>query len=176
MHYGYQNRLFLNDGSAHFTEATEECMPPMHIDRSGMHGDITFSVDLGDLDGDGDLDLVCGNGYGVRWQRNRLYLNDGKGHFTDASDGRLPEDRQSTTCTRLGDIDSDGDLDIVTGGGRFPSRVYLNDGKGFFRDASVTHLRVVRGLSPFVLADLDGDGDLDVLGDGQLRFYRNLTH
>ena len=134
----------------------------MHIDRDG-HGDITLSVALGDVDGDGDLDLVCGNGWGKRWQRNRLYVNDGTGTFLDVSSTHLPEDRESTRGLALGDVDGDGDLDLVcmNTGGRRRNRMYLNDGAGRFRDVTVTHLPRSRGYCLF-LADVDQDDDLDL--------------
>lgn len=68
-----------------------------------------FSMDarFADLDRDGDLDGVIA----TEFQRNRLLLNDGQGHFTDASD-RLPEARRDSEDVVIADFDDDGDLDL----------------------------------------------------------------
>jgi hypothetical protein len=79
--------------------------------------DATYSTLLGDVDGDGDLDLIVGN-----FGQSRLYLNNGTGTFTDATASRMPVD--ATGSLALGDVDRDGDLDLVLGNGQ--CRLYLN--------------------------------------------------
>ena len=72
--------------------------------------DATTSVLLGDVDGDGHLDMVVGND---NLHADRLYLNDGSGAFSLSAD--MVAENLSTLSTDVGDLDNDGDVDIVAG-------------------------------------------------------------
>ncbi|HVS15844.1 MAG TPA: FG-GAP-like repeat-containing protein [Thermoanaerobaculia bacterium] len=85
------------------------------------------NVAIGDIDGDGFLDVVLAKGR--HWPLvDRVLFGDGKGGFPRARDlGR--SDR--TYSGRLADLDGDGDLDIVLSNDHHdPKLVYRNDGKG----------------------------------------------
>jgi large repetitive protein len=165
---GQQNRLYFNNGSGAFSDATAGRMP--------VAIDVTTSLALGDVDGDGALDLVIGN----RNQQNRLCRNNGSGTFTDATASRMPVASESTRATVLGDLDGDGDLDLVIGNYDWfqRNRLYLNDGTGTFTDATASRMPPDSDFTTsLALGDVDDDGDLDlVIGNAfgqQTRLYLN---
>jgi hypothetical protein len=153
-----QNRLYVNDGSAVFRDATSQ-MPPMFLR--------TRSLALGDVDGDSDLDLLIGNGGSpFLAQQNRLYVNDGSGVFSDATT-QLPSIVDNTQALALGDVDGDLDLDILVGngGGYLPgeqNRLHLNNGSGVFTDATNQLPPLVDATGAVVFGDFDSDLDLDL--------------
>jgi hypothetical protein len=84
---------------------------------------LAFGVALIDIDHDGDLDLVIGNGHvrdnaeqfgASRYaQRNQVLLNDGGGRFSEAAEVGF-ETIRVTRGLAYGDLDNDGDMDVVT--------------------------------------------------------------
>ncbi|MEM7307832.1 MAG: FG-GAP-like repeat-containing protein [Planctomycetota bacterium] len=166
---GTQNRLLVNAGTATFTDATAQL--PAEIDSVSEGA-------AGDLDGDGDLDLLVATrpysvccGYPVD-NANRLYLNDGAGLFT-ARHGNLPATgtSEASTAAALGDVDADGDLDALIGTSNGLDHLYLNDGAAGFVDAT-GNLPAIGDSDDLALGDADGDGDLDLaLYGDELRLY-----
>ncbi len=90
----------------------------------------TANASLGDLDGDGDLDLVLAKGR--HWPLVELVLlNDGKGDFSQRHN--LSDKADRTYTAALADLDGDRDLDLVVGNDAPDEKVvYFNDGKGRF--------------------------------------------
>ena len=140
---------------------------------------------LGDLDGDGDLDLVVGNSIDLAARTGAelvFFRNEGT---PTAPDLRLETrtladlDGHFSAAPALGDLDGDGDLDLVVGGFDGTLRVFLNDGAAAFTPADAAALGLGADLgqnSSPALGDLDGDGDPDlVVGEsaGTLNFFRN---
>src|SRR5262245_53484776 len=79
--------------------------------------------------------------------------------FAELGKTHLPPDAGGQACA-IGDVDGDGDLDLVLGYGQ--SRLYLNDGAGRFADATVNHMPARNDCAvALALGDVDGDGDLE---------------
>ena len=143
------NLLLLNDGDGRFTETSDRLPKAVHD-----HEDIAVA----DLDGDSDLDVVVAS---EDDQAKELYLNDGHASFTDASI-RLPQQCQSNAVV-AGDIDQDGDKDLIFGCGG-PELLLLNDGRANFTDESSQRIPARSDITQDVaLGDVDRDGDLDLL-------------
>lgn len=141
------NSVSLNDGLGSFTAATGFASADSPLDAS-----------LGDVDGDGDLDLVTI----VRRARpgspgGTVYLNNGSGSFTAG-----PTLALDSEAFRLGDVDGDGDLDLLATNYGSTVSIRLNDGLGnFIAPAIGAEVTVGINPGPIALGDLDGDGDLD---------------
>jgi hypothetical protein len=119
------------------------------------------SLDLADLDQDGDLDMVATDAQGGR----HLYLNSGGGEFARAATEAMPQSREQCLNQVVADIDLDGDLDVVQAVyGSIPHRILCNDGSAQFvelgRQAIGSALDQVQCA---VALDFDGDGLLDVV-------------
>jgi hypothetical protein len=118
------------------------------------------NVSIGDVNGDGRLDVVLAKGR--HWPLvDRVLLGDGAGHFASGYDLGTASDRSYSG--RLIDIDRDGDLDVViSNDAPDPKLVYLNDGKGHFRVGS-TFGRPEWETRNATVADIDGDGLADIV-------------
>jgi hypothetical protein len=117
-------------------------------------------VSIGDLNGDGNLDIVLAKGR--HWPLvDRVLLGDGRGGFPAAHDLSATSDRSYSG--RLADLDGDGDLDIViSNDDPDPKLVYLNDGTGHFRVGS-TYGRAEWSTRNAAVADFNGDDLPDIV-------------
>jgi len=150
--FNQQNAVYLNDGVGNFPSQS----------NFGAGSQRTESVAVGDVDNDGDLDIITGN-----WsQQNVVYLNDGAGNFANTtSDTRtFGSGADQTDSVAAADVDSDGDLDLVTGNYGEINVVYLNNGAGDFPSASGRNFGTGSDSTASVaVGDMDGDGDLDIV-------------
>ena len=129
-----------------------------------------FSPAIGDLDGDGDLDVLAGNNSGFFL----LYRNVGSAAAPAfVLDGSFATDIGYNSKPTLGDIDGDGDLDLVAGNNNGFVRYFKNDGSGAFIEVDVAPVNdapsgtdktvaINEGEGPYVFAASDfGFGDVD---------------
>lgn len=116
------------------------------------------SVEVLDVDGDGDLDIARGVRGAAAAAGPRLFLNDGVGALTAF-------DLPNVCCTNglplFGDIDLDGDLDIILHSGELEPYLYVENQGGVAFLPPVTIAAVATNF--ISLGDADGDGDLDIL-------------
>jgi hypothetical protein len=163
-----KSRLFQGLGEGRFIERSATRLPQLALSV----GDAEF----GDVDGDGDLDLVLadwgpGNNMTNEGGRTRLWVNNGRGRFQDVTSTRMPDTRvRFSWDLELVDVDNDLDLDVLVSCKRCAgSKLFLNDGEGRFEEDP-------RGLPQytnnyeFEPMDLDGDGFLDLVtvNDGEI--------
>lgn len=123
-------------------------------------------VAIGDVDGDGDLDMYAPSGKG---QSDRFFINQGNFVFADESATRIGGLKSNAGSTRFGDLDDDGDLDIFVGdsfatGSNVVGHIYKNDGTGKFAlDATALPALTGDEGDDVDFLDVDGDFDLDIL-------------
>ena len=143
-----------------------------------------------DADGDGDNDLIVGSG-GNEYNKNksyraRLYLNDGRGDFSKATQN-LPSTFDNISVIAPYDFDLDGDVDVLIGSrsvvgtyGVDPKHLFLeNTGKGTFKDATerfAYDLKDAGLMTDAIWADADGDDKKDLITVsewGRPNIYKN---
>lgn len=159
-------RLYQNLGNLTFREVTSEVGLP-----DAMNG---FGVAVADVNDDGRPDLFVANA-------NRLFLSDGLGRYQEpealAGVFELPSPRRRTCITTsavFGDVDNDGDLDLLLGthyyGGESPIALFINEGLDEARVPRFRNVtREVLGRESFpnkpangAIADFDNDGQPDL--------------
>ncbi len=160
-HNGFRNSYFLSQSNGTWIESSET-----HLSHSNFevfdHGGA-----VGDIDNDGDMDVVITE---LNWKTGTALwclINDGTGYLNKRKCGGI-----FSFALELADMDSDGDLDVLLGAHEFEKSIDFtgivwNDGKGNFNKHNNTRLPQHKkkwGSVPEVsAADLDNDGDLDIV-------------
>jgi len=155
---GEPNQLLLSDGMNHWRNA-----------EANLPDDLSVSHNLaaGDIDGDGDLDLLVGN---VFPSTPYLLVNDGNGMFT-RDDSLLPEvlTTRDQVIVQLADLNNDGAADLIIGATSTSAPYFvLSDGSGSFKDQPVIELPIPDldtsdVAQDIISADINGDGWMDLL-------------
>ncbi len=175
---GTLNRFYVNDGRGHFED--QSLLAGLALSGDGL-AESGMGLDVGDIDGDGLLDLAVTN---YSFESHTLYLQRADLFFEDRTvESGLEADSylQVGWGMQLFDIDNDGDLDLAVANGHVldnideletgigyaqPNQLWINDGEGTFKDASAeagaawTTAKVSRGLA---VGDFNDDGRLDLM-------------
>ncbi len=154
---GTTDRIYLNDGKGAFSIAGKDLLADVSLGSSG-------GVAAADLDEDGDADIVLTSDKGVRVIRNET-KKGGPMILLDKTAEQLPFESVPATGVASGDVEGDGDVDLVVTGFDQPSRLYLNDGKGVFKLAAPDAMPsdVTTQVFGPELGDFTGDGAPDLI-------------
>jgi len=164
-------RLRTNDGTGTFAQS--------NLPITSFNAQMVIAVDV-DNDGDLDLPFAPEGPFPNTNQRARILINRGGiqggviGTFADDSNARMPATTMASFCVAAGDLDNDGDLDLVyTDGATFFGQAtqalfFENDGNGFFTDTTAAHFPAdTYNAQDVTLFDYDGDFDIDVALSGK---------
>ena len=164
------DRLYLNDGNGYFTDVTRSA--GVSSEGGGM------CASFSDVNADGYPDLCVTFWY----PSNKIYLNEtrnGKVKFRDitlATDLAKSEPAKSNAVV-FADVNNDGHPDLFIANRHALNRLYLNDGKGIFRDVTTRYFDdkvFLTNGAVFADFDLDGFQDLYITNVGENVMYKNM--
>ena len=178
------SHIFANDGSGTLVAS--------NIINFALNPTITYGNDPADsgnygsawtdFDNDGDLDLYVAhcrqstNNPSDLRRINRLFQNNGDGTFTENAAAYNIAVGWQTWTSSFGDIDNDGDFDLLLTNHDYASMIMLNDGSGHYTDITPStnvNLTTMTPIESF-MEDFDNDGFLDLIVSGSAgRIYRN---
>jgi len=167
-------RVYINNG----TSLVEDLIWEQNLTNLG-YGSLAF----GDIDNDGDLDLIALGDRGGGSGDIQIYINNG----TTLTENQIWEQNLSDVdayagSLAFGDVNNDGDLDLALVGA-YPSSdngVYINNGTSFIKNNNwLANLPLVGhglGMGALAFGDIDNDGDLDLLFSGSYstNFYDDI--
>ncbi|MCX6283201.1 MAG: FG-GAP-like repeat-containing protein [Bacteroidetes bacterium] len=153
-----QNKLLLNDGYGYFRDVSSE------KNRACEDLKRSNSAVFADVDNDGDLDLFVTS----EKASNKLYLNDGTGHFRDVTASSGLSSKEGGMCASFADINNDGLPDLCVSFWFSTNKIYLNESrKGEVRFRDITAMTDLSKADParsnaVVFNDINNDGSPDL--------------
>ena len=169
-------KLYLNDGGANFTEVLNTPFPGLR----------RCAIEFGDLDNDGDEDLVLSGYFGLPSGSNSvhtsIYFNDGNGLFSTSSAQANPVFNSAGSAVGIADVNGDGWNDVVMmgwgvpvsglcGGIQFGTLVLVNQTNGSFVQSGYLPANP-RYMGALAIADFNNDGKPDFAATG----FRSRTN
>lgn len=159
-------------GPNEFEDRTSRFLPNLDVGSESVPR-------FADLDGDGDLDMFVANKLEQGGSTSRIYRFENVGSAAAPSfvlRGRLPLEGDYHYAPAFGDLNADGEVDMVLGTWRAELQLHLGRDGEFIEDTTFA-VKLTRGTNAVpALVDIDGDGDLDLFvgeASGELNFYRN---
>lgn len=189
--FAHSCRMFINNKNGAFHEKLYNMIDKKFTDRNQKAPHWTCGADIGDLDNDGDMDMVMGDHFGwdTTFHRLYIYLNEGNDSGGDPILRDITLEAGVDTLdghaihVQIQDIDNDGRMDILTS--RCNSIVFRNTGviNGIPVFDKPVNSGIKGGLGYWAggpLGDFDRDGRLDFLGPEWEQAYaspllRNVT-
>ncbi|MBI2502030.1 MAG: CRTAC1 family protein [Candidatus Latescibacteria bacterium] len=175
-----RNLLYRSRGDGTFEDMTAQAGLDLDLGNAEAEGGCGGGTNGGmagaDFNDDGWQDLYIAVFRGPNW----LFLNDGQGHFRNATTKEIADPGQAFDVA-VGDIDNDGDLDLFQAAGGLVqadrSLLLLNVGQGQFLDITEgAGVYIVGDAQDTGFGDIDNDGDLDLTLGQPARVFINDGH
>jgi hypothetical protein len=150
------NQLYFNNLGGSFTEADPD-------DPRSIRSTTGMTVAVADFNQDNILDMIVGHTYATLQTPNQLLLGRPTGDYEEDAASLVATSSSGDSLVRhvaVGDLDGDGDLDLLTSAWNNRGQLLINDGNDF-QDGSLVYTPGMTYMS--VLGDVDGDGDLDIV-------------
>ncbi|NJP07197.1 MAG: VCBS repeat-containing protein [Chloroflexaceae bacterium] len=167
-------RVFTNNSTITTIDVAEgwTCDELSNPDEQCRESNPVYSLALGDIDNDDDLDLVSGNFSAI----NTLYTNV-DGVFGNPGANWYTSEQDRTISTALADINGDGRVDLIVGNDQQPVRVSFNTHR-ILSASSVQSFGEDTSVSSLAWGDVDGDSDIDLVvgnANGHNKLFRNVN-